>query len=350
MKKPILYLLVFLITNASCETDDGISGNDRTDAEIKRAITYTGNHEYVGKIEGNTITFELGYGTDLSNFGFLPEIDEYATYEPRNNVDFTNGPVAYTVTAGDGVTTKTYMVSMTVNEDTDNTSLGIYKGVVIGETSGYFEIDLKTMRSEGVLFLAGVNSILKNRTPEGQLGPNEGFSGYELGKVMVLSIQEDGLFPEVQKFNIDGHEDAATAMLKQLAGIPVATYEGFEIERESQDGGANYSEVARWNYNLVLTDVQFALLIESGDDSGLVFREEGTVTKNGNTLTLRSLWANDGGDTPLKEMDEIDQDDSERTFEIDGDQLISRDDPYEDGSVTRQFSYELNEKSFDFDY
>ncbi len=67
--------------------------------------------------ENGTITFTVNYGTDLSNVALNIVTSKGATVSPASGerVDFSKGPVNYTVTAADG-STKTYAISFIIPE------------------------------------------------------------------------------------------------------------------------------------------------------------------------------------------------------------------------------------------
>ena len=67
--------------------------------------------------ENGTITFTVNYGTDLSNVALNIVTSKGATVSPASGerVDFSKGPVNYTVTAADG-SNKTYAISFIIPE------------------------------------------------------------------------------------------------------------------------------------------------------------------------------------------------------------------------------------------
>lgn len=89
-------------------------------------------------IEGNTITFTVSASaTDTLLSALVPTItvSEGATVSPASgsSVDFSNGPVTFTVTAQDGTTNVTYTATATFDEPTfpiDEQLAGEYKGLI----------------------------------------------------------------------------------------------------------------------------------------------------------------------------------------------------------------------------
>lgn len=89
-------------------------------------------------IEGNTITFTVSASaTDTLLSALVPTItvSEGATVSPASgsSVDFSNGPVTFTVTAQDGTTHATYTATATFDEPTfpiDEQLAGEYKGLI----------------------------------------------------------------------------------------------------------------------------------------------------------------------------------------------------------------------------
>lgn len=89
-------------------------------------------------IEGNTITFTVCYDAtpeQLSSLVPTITVSEGATVNPASGsaVDFANGPVTFTVTAQDGVTTSTYTATATMDKPAypiDEQLAGEYKGLL----------------------------------------------------------------------------------------------------------------------------------------------------------------------------------------------------------------------------
>ena len=89
-------------------------------------------------IEGNTITFTVSYdATDTLLSSLVPAItvSEGATVLPSSGseVDFSNGPVTFTVTAQDGATTTNYTATATFDDPSfpiDEQLAGEYKGLI----------------------------------------------------------------------------------------------------------------------------------------------------------------------------------------------------------------------------
>lgn len=89
-------------------------------------------------IEGNTITFTVSYDATPEQFSSLVPtitVSEGATVNPASGsaVDFANGPVTFTVTAQDGVTTSTYTATATMDKPAypiDEQLAGEYKGLL----------------------------------------------------------------------------------------------------------------------------------------------------------------------------------------------------------------------------
>ena len=89
-------------------------------------------------IEGNTISFTVQYdATETMLSALVPTISvsENATVSPASGsaVDFSQGPVTFTVTAQDGVTTSTYTATATKDSPVypiDEQLAGEYKGLL----------------------------------------------------------------------------------------------------------------------------------------------------------------------------------------------------------------------------
>ena len=91
---------------------------------LKKVYNNHLNNDIEGVIDNvnNTIVFTVPYGTDITNLKPTPTYYKGSTLESdRWNgaaFDFSKGPVPYKVTAEDGVTTKTYEVSVVVLPET----------------------------------------------------------------------------------------------------------------------------------------------------------------------------------------------------------------------------------------
>ena len=92
---------------------DGELTFDKLDSEAE--ITKFVVEDVEATISGTSITAELPHGTDVTALEPVITISKDASVSPKSGVatDFTNA-VSYVVTAEDGVTTKTYTVTITV--------------------------------------------------------------------------------------------------------------------------------------------------------------------------------------------------------------------------------------------
>ena len=84
------------------------------------------NKDYSGTIKENTVEFILPTGTDISALCINRELSDGATTESNryNGVKFnfnTTNPVQYVITAEDGVTTKTYNISVVLKDEEPTT-------------------------------------------------------------------------------------------------------------------------------------------------------------------------------------------------------------------------------------
>ncbi|MDR1949493.1 MAG: SUMF1/EgtB/PvdO family nonheme iron enzyme, partial [Spirochaetaceae bacterium] len=70
------------------------------------------NGDFIGVINGNTITVTQSSGSNVDNVNPEVTVSPGADYEPKGGVDFSNGPVKYTVTAADGTTKKDYWATV----------------------------------------------------------------------------------------------------------------------------------------------------------------------------------------------------------------------------------------------
>jgi formylglycine-generating enzyme required for sulfatase activity len=94
-------------------------------------ITALRVNEFIGVFgSGNTITVTQSAGSDIDNVYPTVTVSPGADYSPKGGQSFTAGPVKYTVTAADGVTTKDYWVTVTAEappagQQTTNTVNGV---------------------------------------------------------------------------------------------------------------------------------------------------------------------------------------------------------------------------------
>lgn len=137
--KPLFLVTATALGLASCKPVEELS----TEAEIK-TFTFDTSVEANGivtsqpSIQGNTISFTVSFNaSDAQLAALVPTItvSENATVSPASGaaVDFSNGPVTFTVTAQDGVTTATYTASASKNEPSfpiDGQLAGEYKGLL----------------------------------------------------------------------------------------------------------------------------------------------------------------------------------------------------------------------------
>ena len=84
------------------------------EADITRLTMNINSTDYTGNIDGTNITVTAPYGTTVGSYSPVIEISAGATIDPLGGIsqDFSGGPVIYTVTAHDGITSINYNVSV----------------------------------------------------------------------------------------------------------------------------------------------------------------------------------------------------------------------------------------------
>lgn len=104
------FLAVIIILNYACNKDDDTITTSNN-AEI---ITFKINN-VEGKITGTDIAITLPHGTAPNNLSAVATISENATIDPNpsTNSDYSV-PKEFTVTAEDGITKKTYTITVTI--------------------------------------------------------------------------------------------------------------------------------------------------------------------------------------------------------------------------------------------
>ena len=124
----------------------------------EKKITSAKYGSRVGAIdeENGTISFVLSYGADISSIALSVAVNEGATVSPASGerVDFSKGPVTYTVTAADG-STRDYIVTITVASSSNglayldvtygysNDKISLFKGVAFKQDKYEYTFDMQ---------------------------------------------------------------------------------------------------------------------------------------------------------------------------------------------------------------
>jgi hypothetical protein len=83
--------------------------------------------------DAHTIAVTVPYGTDVTNLTPTITLSDGATVSPTDSQDFTN-PVTYTVTAQDGITTQSYVVTVTIGSAFTVNTVGAPEGTGVSVT------------------------------------------------------------------------------------------------------------------------------------------------------------------------------------------------------------------------
>ena len=156
-------------------------------------------------IEGNTITFTVSYdATDTLLSSLVPAItvSEGATVLPSSGseVDFSNGPVTFTVTAQDGATTANYTATATFDDPSfpiDEQLAGEYKGL-LNITLGGEPVGSDIARN---ITVAKVDDETVSLTLE-----DFSFMGIELGTIKVDSCKIAGSDIPEYDYSLSGEQ------------------------------------------------------------------------------------------------------------------------------------------------
>ena len=197
--------------------------------------------------------------------------------------------------------------------------IGTYTGVLVGST-GHFSIDLKEKGSTVIIVFDGKTTPLSSNEilVKGQEIKELTFTDGTIS--LILSVDKKGDNPTV-KITIPNHNVLAT-ISKASEDNPVILFEGEYFEQISNDNGATYQRTGVSKIsNLSVHGNKFTLLSTpvncNCDDDGKVFTEKGIiVSKDENSLTIRTTHKDDGPGTPLVKIDALDQKESEATFTI----------------------------------
>ena len=115
--KKLFFLTLFIATGllwSGCGKDDEM---DPTTSDTSIVLFETANPTSVGVVDNTAKTVSVPYefGADISAVTVTATLPEGATITPGNPVDFSGGPVTFTVT--NGTSSSTYTVTMTEGEN-----------------------------------------------------------------------------------------------------------------------------------------------------------------------------------------------------------------------------------------
>ena len=211
------------------------------------------------------------------------------------------------------------------DNEVNNAVVSEYKGVLVGSTGAYKLNLTKSGASATILFDDKKYDISANKPLE----PGQSLTLTNGSVSLTIAVNDKGENPTIS-FKIPGHTVSAT-IYQATATNNVQIYQGYETDQKSTDGGA-FIETDRTTYNLAFTDNEYAAL--NFTDEG-VFKEEGIIVSQTNTeLIIKELRNNDGGNTPLIDLDAEDLKNSEMTFKKKGNQLIyTYTEPYSTSSI-----------------
>jgi hypothetical protein len=153
----------------------------------------------------------------------------------------------------------------------DNSSFGLYKGVIVG-SSGTLKIEINNGNSSAKAYLTidGQSDVLTCSAvfTKGQAISNAAFTG--AFSSFTFSVDADGANPVIENLSIEGHSGVVVAVIKETSNSVVAGYEGKYTGGNSAVGVLN---IARNNNNFAGS--------AKGDD-GFTAGLNGTIDGNGN--------------------------------------------------------------------
>lgn len=193
-----------------------------------------------------------------------------------------------------------------------NEEIGTYIGMLTG-SSGYFKVYLKENDSEATISFDGdVYELISNEKIQ-KGSPVENLMLSDETVSLKISVDKYGNNPEIS-FVIPGHSVFAS-IFKDDSLNEITVYEGYEEIIRLSDNSVKRHDT----YNMTICNNTYVVLETYKD---IVYREEGEIIDvTDTTLTFRVLRTNDGGDSPMEDLDLQDQQESEVTFQINEGQL-----------------------------
>ena len=155
--------------------------------------------------------------------------------------------------------------------ESDNSNFGLYKGVIVG-SSGTIKIEIINGNNvaKARITIDGNTDNLTCSTPlsNRQVIENAEFTGDFSS--FNFSVSADGSNPVVSDININGHDDAEIAVLKEESNNVVSCFEG------TSAGGNDHEGV----FNVVRKNNIFSGLIKGSD--GFTANFQGSIDASGN--------------------------------------------------------------------
>jgi hypothetical protein len=154
-------------------------------------ITALSINGVAGVINGTGITVTLPYGTSVSSLIPSVTVSPEADYEPKGGVDFSGGPVKYTVTAADGITQKDYWVTV----QNEPPSLSSEKNITALSINGVAGTINQQNRTVTVTVPTGTDrtsmTAVLSVSPEAAVYPNSGTAQDFTSPVIYTVTAED---------------------------------------------------------------------------------------------------------------------------------------------------------------
>jgi hypothetical protein len=199
------------------------------------------------------------------------------------------------------------------DNEINNAVVSEYTGVLVGSTGAYKLNLTKSGASATILF----DDKKYNLSTDKPLEPGQSISLTDGSVSLTIAIDNKGENPVIS-FKIPGHTVSAT-IHKVTESNDVQVYLGYETDQKSTNGGP-FIEREREVYNLSFNNKEFTCL-EEGENG--IYRIKGVILKSTeNELTIQEKRTNNGGNTPLVDLNEEDSKDTILTFKKTGNQLI----------------------------
>jgi hypothetical protein len=154
----------------------------------------------------------------------------------------------------------------------DNSSFGLYKGVIVGST-GTIKIEINNGNNTAKAYLSidGRKDTLTSgyTFSNGQAIVNATFTG--AFSSFTFSVAADGKNPIIVNITIEGHSDVVVNILKETSNSAAMAYEGTSV------GGNNHLGT----FNIVRNNNTFSAVCKNNSDGGKAFSVNGTINSDG---------------------------------------------------------------------
>jgi hypothetical protein len=162
----------------------------------------------------------------------------------------------------------------------DNSSFGLYKGVIVGSTGNIkIEINNGNNTAKAYISIDGQNDELTTTYTfaNGQAIVNAAFNGTLSN--FTFSVDADGKNPVIANINIEGHSNVDASVFKETSVNVASAYEGTLI------GGNN----ASGTINVVRNNNSFSAISANHNDGGKSVILNGTINADGSFSASKTV-------------------------------------------------------------